>query len=213
MPHSIPYEKISNPIKDKERIQSFPNLEYKTLFVTLVQLLELLPQIQLQAGIQTIGQALLQTLSCLIPFLEHEYLDTLPYTISSSIAVLPTTLHKDLLDFLCYNLFPITVISNRIVQNNEDLNEENYTNISIPSVLMNVFFYTEPLEFNSRLLETLMQFRTNILKDLWCVIAYGTVKSKCAAVELLFQVRFLLFVKLIQSANLSLSLSSVLSST
>lgn len=134
-----------------------------------------------------IGQALIQTLSCLIPFLEHDSLDTLPYLISSSIAVLPSTLHKDLLDFLCYNLLPITVMSNRIVLNNEDFNEDNYTNVSIPSILMNVFFYTEPVSFNSRLLEVLMQFRSNILKDIFCVIAYGTVKSKCVAVELLFQ--------------------------
>ena len=138
-----------------------------------------------------IGQALLQTLSCLIPFLEHDHLDTLPFLISSSIAVLPTSLHKDLLDLLCYNLLPITVISNRFLPNNEESNDnsigDNYTNVSIPSILMNVFFYTEPPAFNSRLLETLMQFRSNILKDLFCVIAYGTVKSKCAAVELLFQ--------------------------
>lgn len=59
--------------------------------------------------IPVVGQTILHTMGCLVPFLEHEYMDSLPYIVASAMAVLPAILHKELLDMLCYNLLPFTI--------------------------------------------------------------------------------------------------------
>ena len=104
---SIPLATLRSPDKDQQRISSFPLLDYKSLYAALVQLLELLPQ--LSSGPGTIGPILLQTIKTLIPFLEHEYMDALPYLIATSMAILPSALYKQIVDMLCYNLLPLTI--------------------------------------------------------------------------------------------------------
>lgn len=70
----------------------------------------------------------------------------------------------------------------------DDSNDhESFANASIPSILMTVLSYTDSLSLHSQLLECLMRLKPNIIQDLLCVIAYGTGKSRHAAVELLFQ--------------------------
>uniref|UniRef100_T1KYI8 Uncharacterized protein n=1 Tax=Tetranychus urticae TaxID=32264 RepID=T1KYI8_TETUR len=176
---SMPIDVICSPEKDHSRTTMFPSLDYRSLYATLIQLLELLPH--LQSGIQTVGQTLLHTLSCLVPFLEHEYMDTLPYIVASSMAILPSALHKDLLDMLCYNLLPFTIM------NRDGFDNQNFTNLSVSAIMMNVFFYTDSPSFYTQLIETLMKLKKDVVKDLFCVIAHGTVKARCPAVELLFQ--------------------------
>lgn len=55
------------------------------------------------------GQATLQCLGCLLPFLEHDLIDNLPYLTASSIAVLPNTLHQDIVNSLCFYILPFTI--------------------------------------------------------------------------------------------------------
>jgi hypothetical protein len=199
---SISLQMLCSPEKDAARLQLFPNLDYHELFSALVQLLEILPQIQLQSAIQSkyqhkkrhfdtkltffrylhkpgtapsrtktvVAQNLLHTFTCLIPFLAHEDMDQLPYLLANSIAVIPPNLHKDLLDILCYNLLPFTVRNSphRTAANGtgnhngiDDWHLENYANVSIPTILMMVFFYTDPPAYNTQLFETLMQLKRN----------------------------------------------------
>ena len=58
--------------------------------------------------------------------------------------------------------------------------------MTLPSIMMIVFNYVESSSFHSQLLECLMRLKQNVAKDLLCVIAYGTPKARCCAVELLF---------------------------
>jgi hypothetical protein len=51
----------------------------------------------------------LNVVGCLVPFLEHDLLDSLPYTVASTLAIFPPTLHKDTIDLLCSSLLPMTL--------------------------------------------------------------------------------------------------------
>ena len=56
-----------------------------------------------------LGESVLNVLGCLVPFLENDLLDSLPYTVASTLAIFPPTLHKDTIDLLCSNLLPMTL--------------------------------------------------------------------------------------------------------
>lgn len=55
------------------------------------------------------GQALLQCLACLLPFLDHDLIDNVPYLTASSISVLPVELHQDIVNYLCFYILPFTI--------------------------------------------------------------------------------------------------------
>lgn len=55
------------------------------------------------------GQAMLQCLGCLLPFLESDLIDNLPYLTASSIAVFPSSLHQDIVNTLCFYILPFTI--------------------------------------------------------------------------------------------------------
>lgn len=55
------------------------------------------------------GKALLQCLSCILPFLDKDLIDNLPYLVSSTISVLPPALHQDIVNALCYYILPFTI--------------------------------------------------------------------------------------------------------
>lgn len=55
-----------------------------------------------------LGYTILHTLACLVPFLEHELMDTLPYLVASTMTLFPCSLHKDIIDVLCNHLLPFT---------------------------------------------------------------------------------------------------------
>ena len=59
--------------------------------------------------VAALGEAVLVTLGRLVPFLEYDLLDTLPYTVAATLAVFPTTLQKDTIQLLCTNLLPVTL--------------------------------------------------------------------------------------------------------
>ena len=66
-----------------------------------------------------LGESILNVLGCLVPFLENDLLDSLPYTVASTLAIFPPTLHKDTIDLLCSNLLPMTLgkffLSHRLI--------------------------------------------------------------------------------------------------
>lgn len=59
--------------------------------------------------LSALGEAVLNVLGCLVPFLEHDLLDALPYTVAALLAVFPAALHRDAIDLLCTNLLPMTL--------------------------------------------------------------------------------------------------------
>lgn len=103
----FPLEMLKQRSEEAARMQLFPNLDYNGLFNVVVQLIDVTPHVQL--GVQALGQAILLTISCLLPFLEHDQIDTLPYLVATSLGTYPSSLHKDIIDLLCHYLFPFTL--------------------------------------------------------------------------------------------------------
>ncbi|XP_039288513.1 protein unc-79 homolog [Nilaparvata lugens] len=104
---SSPLEMLRFPQQDQLRLSLYPNLDYKGLYNALTQLVDVATL--LQYGLHPFGQALLQCLGCLMPFLESELLDTLPYLTASSMAVLPSSLHQAVVNSLCFYILPFTI--------------------------------------------------------------------------------------------------------
>ncbi|KAK7076379.1 Protein unc-79 [Halocaridina rubra] len=127
------------------------------------------------------GQSLLNTLACLVVFLERKVIDTLPYLVASMMTCIPETLHQQLVNTLCYHVFPVTVGAAAV-----EGEEENYAAASVPAVMMMIFQYTDNSAYHCQLLECLMSVKTDVVKDLLCVIAYGTPSSRLPAANLLF---------------------------
>ncbi|XP_076339617.1 UNC-79 domain-containing protein isoform X3 [Tachypleus tridentatus] len=175
---SIPLEVLQAPDKDHSRTTLFPSLDYKGLYHVIVQLVDCVPLVQY--GAHALGSNILQTLACLVPFLEHEYIDTLPYIVASSLALFPPSLQDGIVELLCYHLLPFTIVAS------SDYDSQNYANMSTPAVIMMVFQYAENPAHHAHLLECLMSLKRNIIKDLLCVIGHGTADARRPAVELLF---------------------------
>ena len=87
------------------RVRKFPNLNYSTLYHSLLNLIEVVPSIQ--TGQIGIGQALIHTFGCLAPFLTDDLIDSLPYTIALTLTSFPRDLHKYIMEVLCNSLLPI----------------------------------------------------------------------------------------------------------
>lgn len=181
----LPIEHLRDPSRDGMRIGLFPHLDYRTLFYLLGQFMDAYPQLQgiFQATAPTVFDYLLHAYVSMVPFLEHELMDSMPLTVANCIA-LSFVSHQDLIDVLCYNLLPFT-LNHREVNENDLFGD--FANSSVPSILMSVLSHTDALSLHSQLLECLMRLKPNIIQDLLCVIAYGTGKARHAAVELLFQ--------------------------
>ncbi|XP_044257463.1 protein unc-79 homolog isoform X1 [Tribolium madens] len=171
-----PLDLLKNPEMDSVRMGLFPSLDYKGLYNSLVPLIEVAPLIQY--GLNSFGQATLQCLGCLLPFLEHDLIDNLPYLTASSIAVLPSSLHQDIVNSLCFYILPFT-----ITRHND---REQEICQSVSAVIMMVFQYSTNPAHHCQLLECLMTLKKNILKDILSVIAYGTSTARSSAAKLLF---------------------------
>lgn len=102
-----PLEMIKDPSLDQARMSSYPNLEYQNLYNALTMLLDVASNIQ--NGLNLFGKALLQCLGCILPFLDKDLIDNLPYLAASSISVLPYSLHQDIINYLCYYILPFTI--------------------------------------------------------------------------------------------------------
>ncbi|ODN04336.1 Protein unc-79 [Orchesella cincta] len=191
-----PLEMLKQRTEETVRMQLFPNLDYNALFNVVVQLIDVAPMVQLgvQGQNDTLGQAILQTIACLLPFLEHEHIDTLPYIVATSLGTFPSSLHKDIIDLLCHYLLPFTLYLMAFYNDNVLFLLDNcdqcpdkaaYAMQSVSAVLMMVFQYTSSSEYHCQILESVMCYKRDAIKDLLCVIAYGTVEARKVGMNLL----------------------------
>lgn len=102
-----PLTMMRDPSKDQTRMSSYPNLEYGNLYNAIAMLLDVASNIQY--GLVAFGKAVLQCLGCILPFLDKDLIDNLPYLTASSISVLPPSLHQDIINSLCYYILPFTI--------------------------------------------------------------------------------------------------------
>uniref|UniRef100_A0A8W7NZG6 Protein unc-79 homolog n=1 Tax=Anopheles coluzzii TaxID=1518534 RepID=A0A8W7NZG6_ANOCL len=157
-----PLEMIKDPSLDQIRMSSYPNLEYQNLYNALTMLLDVASNIQ--SGLHLFGKAFLQCLGCILPFLDRDLIDNLPYLTASSISVLPPSLHQDIINYLCYYILPFTITR----QSDDD--QECHACQSVSAVIMLVFQYSTNPAHHCQLLECLMRLKHNVAKDLLCVI-------------------------------------------
>ncbi|XP_072766929.1 protein unc-79 homolog isoform X2 [Anoplolepis gracilipes] len=174
----VPFEMLKSQQFDGERMALYPNLDYKQLYNALTQLIDVVPLIHI--GLQAFGKALLQCLACLLPFLDHDLIDNLSYLTASTISVLPTELHEDIVNFLCFYILPFT-ITRRV-----EASDKNAASQSVAAVIMMVFQYSNNPAHHCQLLECLMALKPGVVKDILCVIAYGTAPARASAAKLLF---------------------------
>ncbi|GAB0098713.1 protein unc-79 homolog [Sergentomyia squamirostris] len=175
---SSPYQMIKDPSQDQARMSAYPNLEYGNLYNAINMLLDVASNIQY--GLVMFGKAVLQCLGCILPFLDRDLIDNLPYLTASCISVLPPSLHQDIINSLCFYILPFTITR----QSDED--QECQACQSVSAVIMLVFQYSSNPAHHCQLLECLMTLKHNVVKDLLCVIAYGTAASRSSAAKLLF---------------------------
>ncbi|KOX78817.1 Protein unc-79 like protein, partial [Melipona quadrifasciata] len=176
--HESPLEMVKSQKYDAERMALYPNLDYKQLYNALTQLIDVVSSIHI--GLQAFGQALLQCLACLLPFLDHDLIDNVAYLTASSISVLPMELHQDIVNYLCFYILPFT-----ITRKTED-GTENAASQSIAAVIMMIFQYSTNPAHHCQLLECLMALKPGVVKDILCVVAYGTAPARASAAKLLF---------------------------
>ncbi|XP_055879587.1 protein unc-79 homolog isoform X2 [Biomphalaria glabrata] len=174
---SIPVENYGLRQKDSVRLSIFPTLNYSGLYQAVLSILDLVPTIQI--GQLALGEAVLNVLGWLVPFLEHDLLDALPYTVATTLAIFPPTLHKDTIDLLCTSLLPMTLSS-------DDCEEPTYASESAAAIITMVFQHTENGAFHSQILECFMSLKRNVIKDVLSIIAYGPPSAKSPAAHLLF---------------------------
>ncbi|XP_058979223.1 protein unc-79 homolog isoform X8 [Musca domestica] len=173
-----PHDLIRNPSEDPTRMSAYPTLEYGNLYNALTMLIDVAPCIQY--GQIVFGKALLQCLCCILPFLDKDLIDNLPYLASSTISVLPPALHQDIVNALCYYILPFTITRRSADE------QESQACQSVSSVIMMVLQYSNNPAHHCQLLECLMTLKHNVVKDILCVIAYGTSVSRSSAAKLLF---------------------------
>ncbi|XP_065352317.1 protein unc-79 homolog isoform X2 [Cloeon dipterum] len=188
VPYS-PLEMLRNCEQDTARLALFPNLDYKGLYNAIVQLMDVVPLIQY--GLHAFGQSVLQCLGCLLSFLDAETIDTLPYLVASSMAVLPDSLHQEIVNCLCFYILPFTITrkpqSEEEDQERQHLQiEETYASQSVSAILMMVFQFSNNSAHHCQLLECLMAMKPGVVKDLLCITAYGTAGARSSAAKLLF---------------------------
>ncbi|XP_036332935.1 protein unc-79 homolog isoform X5 [Rhagoletis pomonella] len=173
-----PHELIRDPSEDPTRMSAYPNLEYGNLYNALTMLIDVAPCIQY--GQIAFGKALLQCLCCILPFLDKDLIDNLPYLASSTMSVLPPALHQDIVNALCYYILPFTITRRSADE------QECQACQAVSSVIMMVLQYSHNPAHHCQLLECLMTLKHNVVKDILCVIAYGTAISRSSAAKLLF---------------------------
>jgi len=93
---------------DPERMALYPSLDYKGLYSTMLNFIDLVQYIPPQ-GLFEFGRAFLNTLCSLVPFLERELIDTLPYMCCSMLTALPASLSQDIIQVICWHLIPFCI--------------------------------------------------------------------------------------------------------
>lgn len=120
-------------------------------------------------------------MGCILLFLDRDLIDNLPYLCASLFSVLPPSLHQDIINYLCFYILPFT-----ITRQGDPESLVCQASASVSSVIMFVFQYSYSSAHHCQLLECLMTLKHNVVKDLLCVIAYGTSSSRSSAAKLLF---------------------------
>ena len=99
-------------------------------------------------GLYDFGKAFLNTLCSLVPFLERELIDTLPYMCCAMLTALPSTLSQDIVYVICWHLVPFTICLRRPKDNlplgdgegaDPWASRDNYASKSASAILMMVF--------------------------------------------------------------------------
>ncbi|KAJ8665969.1 hypothetical protein QAD02_007631, partial [Eretmocerus hayati] len=127
-----------------------------------------------------LGLTSLKCLTCLLPFLEQDIIDSLPYVIANAITVLPTELYQDIVNHLCFYILPFTLGRKEIDQ------DQDNTDRSISAIIMVILEYSEDFALHRQLLECFMIFKSGIMEDILNVVAYGTNLARRSATRLLF---------------------------
>lgn len=83
-----------------------------------------------------LGQSLISTILCVLPFLEQDQLDNISSLVAGSIVHLPKSLHDFIVQVLCYYLLPLTMSPTE-----DDIPLSMH--YSIPGILMAVLQYTD----------------------------------------------------------------------
>ncbi|XP_022815729.1 protein unc-79 homolog [Spodoptera litura] len=174
-----PLEMLRDADNDGERMGLYPNLDYKSLFNALSGLVDSTPH--LQYGTLPFGQAILQCLGCLLPFLEYDMIDNLPFLVAYCVAMFPVALHQEILHLLSYYILPFT-----ITRKYAGMEEESQASQSVAAIIMMVFQHSNNPAHHCQLLECLMSMKQWVVKDILCVIAYGTWGARLSAAKLLF---------------------------
>ncbi|XP_053376174.1 protein unc-79 homolog isoform X2 [Mercenaria mercenaria] len=174
---NIPAESYGPGQRDSVRLSVFPNNNYAGLYKAALNMIDLVPVIQI--GQLELGEAVLNVLGCLVPFLESDLLDSLPYTVASTLAIFPPTLHKDTIDLLCSNLLPMTL-------GFDGCAEPTYASESAAAIITMVFQHTDNGSYHSQILECFMSLKKDIIKDVLSIIAYGPPSARAPAANLLF---------------------------
>ncbi|XP_006811597.2 LOW QUALITY PROTEIN: protein unc-79 homolog [Saccoglossus kowalevskii] len=165
------------------RLSHFPNLDYFGLYGALVNLIDIMPSVQY--GQSALGEAILQTFACIIAFLEPDILETLPYTVATTLAIFPASVNKETVELLCKTFLPMT-LSFYSFSDDTDRNEPSYVTLSTSAITMLVLQQTTNKACHAQLVESMMTYAGNVCKDLLCVIAYGPQNARKPAVHLLF---------------------------
>ena len=111
------------------------------------------------------------TLVSLVPFLERELIDTLPYVVASTLINFPSSLVEDVVDVLCWNLLPFAITNvnhpsdNCVLPSdtemaNLDYKRDNYASNSTAAILMMVYQFAKD---NS----AIHRYRKKIRKNIW----------------------------------------------
>ncbi|XP_011871476.1 PREDICTED: protein unc-79 homolog [Vollenhovia emeryi] len=173
-----PFDMIKSQELDGERMALFPNLDYKQLYNALTQMIDVAPLIHI--GLPAFGKALLQCLACMLLFLDHDLIDNLSYLTASTISILPVELHEEIVNYLCFYILPFTITRK------PEIGDESAASQSVAAVIMMVFQYSNNPAHHCQLLECLMALKPGVVKDILCVIAYGTASARASAAKLLF---------------------------
>lgn len=124
-------DKETNIFATANRIKIFPTLNYATLYHSLLNLIDVIPSMQINQI--AVGESLLKTFECLAPFLTDDLLESLPYTLALALTSFPKDLHKCIVDSLCNTILPIALYSDRAT--------DTFTANSVPSIIMLVLQY------------------------------------------------------------------------
>ncbi|KAJ8039382.1 Protein unc-79-like [Holothuria leucospilota] len=186
-PADLPGGKHPSRKRVNFRLQHFPSLDYLGLFETLVSLIDIVPNIQY--GQFAFGHAILQLFGVIIWFLEPETVDTIPYTVASTLAVFPLALQPDTIELLAGTLLPLCL------SDVQHWDGETFATMSMSSVIMLVLQHTKNIKknkemkaraLNAQVLECIMTYKEGVFRDILSAIAFGPATARAAGAQLLF---------------------------